>query len=270
MKFLIGFVIVCVLTFVVGTCSIQTIEPGNVGVKLRLSKVQNEVVGEGLQFKNPITEEYREVNIRQFTAKGHAECPSSDSQLVNINFTVMARIDPSHAPEVANKYANNGVEDLYKSLVEPVALDGIKPIVVKYRAEEALSKRDEIRGDLLTRLKKEVNHLFIIEDLRISDISLSAQLREAIEAKQVKEQEAISVKYDLEKARLQAEVTLANAKAEAEAINLKGKSLRENPNVIQLEILKKWNGVSPQTIVLGQDGDSATGFVLPLKPIEKQ
>lgn len=50
----------------------------------------------------------------------------------------------------------------------------------------------------------------------------------------------------IEAARGEAESKLAVAKAEAEAIEIKGRALRDNPDVIKLNTIDKWSGQLPQ------------------------
>jgi prohibitin 2 len=51
------------------------------------------------------------------------------------------------------------------------------------------------------------------------------------------------------------------AKGEAESIILRGKALRENPSVLELQIIEHWDGVTPLVV-----GPGATGanMMLPL------
>ncbi|EFN3729250.1 SPFH/Band 7/PHB domain protein, partial [Escherichia coli] len=43
----------------------------------------------------------------------------------------------------------------------------------------------------------------------------------------------------------------ARAQAEADAIRLRGEALRQNPNVMELEAINKWNGQLPQYMTQG-------------------
>lgn len=67
--------------------------------------------------------------------------------------------------------------------------------------------------------------------------------------------------YELQKAQKEAEITVVNAKAEAEAVEIKGKAIEMSPEVIQLEIAKKWDGHTPQTVVTSGGG---ANILLPL------
>jgi regulator of protease activity HflC (stomatin/prohibitin superfamily) len=41
------------------------------------------------------------------------------------------------------------------------------------------------------------------------------------------------------------------AKADAESIRIRGEALRQNPEVMQLEAINKWNGTLPQYMTAG-------------------
>jgi regulator of protease activity HflC (stomatin/prohibitin superfamily) len=80
---------------------------------------------------------------------------------------------------------------------------------------------------------------------------------------QFAQQEALRAKYELERAKTEAEKAIETARGEAEAIRVRGDALKDNPGVAQLEAIKKWNGVSPQTVVIG-DGQNVP-VVFPVK-----
>ncbi|EPP0332843.1 SPFH domain-containing protein, partial [Shigella flexneri] len=49
----------------------------------------------------------------------------------------------------------------------------------------------------------------------------------------------------------QADAIRTKAQAEADAIRLRGEALRQNPNVMELEAINKWNGTLPQYMTSG-------------------
>ncbi len=105
-------------------------------------------------------------------------------------------------------------------------------------------------------------YLVYIEDFPINNMDLSDELEQAIELKQIKEQEALAKSYELTKAKKDAEITVVAAKAEAEAVRIKGQALKSSPEVIELEISKKWDGKTPSTVVVGKGGGNV---LLPLR-----
>ena len=104
--------------------------------------------------------------------------------------------------------------------------------------------------------------MLVIEDLVIQDVSLSKELESAIEAKMVQEQEAAKAKFIQQKAEIEANTAIIKAKGEAEAIRVRGRALQESPGLVQLQIVEKWNGVSP--LVIGAGGSGAN-ILLPIK-----
>ena len=49
----------------------------------------------------------------------------------------------------------------------------------------------------------------------------------------------------------EADAKLTLAKAEADSITIRGKALRENPEIMNLEAINKWNGTLPQYMTSG-------------------
>ncbi|HBY5017469.1 TPA: SPFH/Band 7/PHB domain protein, partial [Klebsiella pneumoniae] len=54
-----------------------------------------------------------------------------------------------------------------------------------------------------------------------------------------------------EQAEGEADAIRKRAQAEADAIKLRGEALRQNPNVMELEAINKWNGQLPQYMTQG-------------------
>lgn len=124
-----------------------------------------------------------------------------------------------------------------------------------------MKKRDLTKDEITRRVKLALGNLIYIEDIPITNFDLSDQLEHAIEQKVVREQEALAKQFELEREKKEADITLVKAEAEAKAVKVKGEALKESPEVIQLEIVKRWNGKSPQSVVVGSGG---ANVLLPL------
>ena len=79
----------------------------------------------------------------------------------------------------------------------------------------------------------------------------------------VQEQEAAKAKFTQAKAEIEAQTAVIRAKGEAEAIRVRGRAVQDNPGLVQLQIVEKWNGVSPLVIGGGGGGGSAN-ILLPI------
>jgi prohibitin 2 len=252
------WVIILVIAFIAITRSCTIVPPGHRGVSVTLGKVSSNIRGEGLNFKKPFIETVKKISIQQATVEGTAACFSSDLQTVNISYSVLYKLPPEKVVDLYQLYQG----DPYIALVEPRLQDVLKQITAKYKAEEVVKKREAIKAEVLGLLTKEVQGMVTVVDVPIKNIDLTDQLEKSIEDKQVQEQQALAKTYELQKAQKEAEITVVNAKAEAEAVKIKGEALKASPEVIQLEIAKKWNGVSPTSVVVTQGG---ANILLPLK-----
>lgn len=96
------------------------------------------------------------------------------------------------------------------------------------------------------------------------NLTFSSEFTNAIEKKQIAEQEAKQAEYNAQKATVDARASVEKAKGEAES-NLtltlaraqaeSQRLLRQNvtKDIIQLEYLKRWNGVLP-SVLTGNGG----------------
>lgn len=266
------FIGLVVLFFV--TQSYTIIEPGYRGVSIILGDAQDGFLPEGLNFKLPFIERVVHMPIKQQTRQGVASSYSSDLQTVDVQYKALYRFPESRVVDLITKIQGNPFEEL----VEPRIQDAIKQVTSQYRAEDLVKNREQVKKktleivrrsmkanwdqELSTMTDEELDALsrrdvqpwVYLVDLPIENIDLTKELEQAIELKQIKEQEALAKDYELKKAQKQAEIVVVEAKAEADAVRLKGEALKRAPEVIELEIVKKWDGKSPATVVTGKGG----------------
>jgi len=238
--------------------SFHVIPPGNRGISITLGKVNSEVRAEGITFKKPFIESIVDVSVRQRTTEGAASAFSSDLQTVEVAFKTLYRLPENRVVRLFQQYQG----DPYQSLVEPRIQEELKQTTALYRAEELVKNREKIKLEVLSKVQNAVGDLVLINDFAITDFSFTDELEKAIEQKTIREQEAFAKSFELDKARKDAEITIVNAEAEARSVKIKGEAIRLAPDVISLEIVKKWNGVAPQSVVTGHGGAS---ILLPLK-----
>ena len=101
-----------------------------------------------------------------------------------------------------------------------------------------------------------------ITSLVIANIDYSDVFEKSIEEKVVAQQNAIRAQNETKRieeesrqevirAEAKAKAKLALAEADAKAVEIRGKALKENPNVVSLEAINKWDGKLPATMFLG-------------------
>ena len=254
---LVGGAVLIFLLILAGSSATYVVEPGFRGVQVTLGKVSPIAKAEGFGFKAPFITEIMPISIRQQTAKFDADCYSSDLQQVKIAVRVLYRVPEAKVVTLFRDYQG----DPFESLIDPRVAEAVKELTARRTAEVIVQKREEIKAGSLTAARAKIDGLLVIEDIVLEDISLTGQLEKAIEAKMVQEQEAARSRFAQQQAQVEASTVVIKARGEAESINLRGKALRENPSVIDLQIVEQWDGITPLVVGSGAEG---ANMLLPL------
>ncbi len=259
-KSILGLIFGAVVIFVVvvaGSSATYVVEPGHRGVEVTLGKVSPGFKPEGFGFKLPFVTRIVPQVIRQQTAKMTADCYSSDLQQVKIAVRVLYRVPESSVVAVFRDYAG----DPFDALVRPRVAESLNELTALRSAEMIVQKREEVKSQALDSARRKVGDALVIEDLVLEDINLTDALENAIEAKMVQEQEAARSRFAQQQAQVEASTVVIKAKGEAESIALRGAALRDNPSVLELQIIERWDGITPLVV-----GPGATGanMMLPL------
>lgn len=184
------------------------------------------------------------------------DAPTSDGQQVKVDATVIFKIDPNKAPEV---YKTIGV-DYVDKLIRPYSRSQIRMVISRYTAPAIYS---ENRQEAETIMTKELADLLkpkniIIDKILLRTVVFSPEYSKAIEDKVIAEQKVKQAEYEVKVASQQAQAKIAEAKGLAEAQQLQKASLTQE--FLQLEAIKKWNGILPQV-----SGGTAPFINIPLK-----
>ena len=231
-----------------------TINAGHVGVVTQFGRVTGRVLEPGLHWLAPWQDcVHFDCRVQKF--EGDTECFSKDLQLVGVKLSLLTTLQPQKAKDI---YQTIGVN--YMVQVVPRVWEILKQQIAAYNAEEVIEKREAIRLSILKACKERLSEVVDVNDVVLVNITFSDVYEKAIEQKQVAQQEALRAKYELERAKTEAQKAIETARGEAEAIRVRGEALKDNPGVAQLEAIKKWNGVSPQTVVLGAGADAPVVF----------
>jgi prohibitin 2 len=253
----IGGAVIILILVVAASSASYVVEPGHRGVEVMLGRVSPVFKPEGFGFKLPFVTRIEPQLIRQQTAKMEADCYSSDLQQVKIAVRVLYRVPEASVVTVFRDYDG----DAFESLVRPRVAEALNEITALRSAELIVQKREEVKSLALESARRKVGDVLMIEDLVLENINLTNALENAIEAKMVQEQEAARSRFAQQQAQVEASTVVIKAKGEAESIVLRGKALRENPSVLELQIIERWDGITPLVV-----GPGATGanMMLPL------
>ena len=244
-KIILGVVIgiAAIALIVIANC-MTTVPTGYVGIKTRFGKVQDDVITEGMNIKVPFIEKIVKIDCKTQKVEVENATATRDLQEVTFKIAVNFNIVKNTANELYRSTGKN-YEDI---ILNPSILESIKAVTAQYTAEELITKRSEVSNKMQETLKEKVEGKgFNIVDFNIIDLDFSAEYNQAIEKKQVAEQQAKQAQYELEKAKVENEKKIANAEAEARVMELQNaqiteKTLRLKELENQQAMINKWNG----------------------------
>lgn len=247
MKTTIQTLIVIFIAATLNACHI--VPPGHRGVKVSLGEINTRPFEPGTIGLIPILTTVTDVSIQQQTQKAVAECFSSDLQQVTVHLKVLFRQPENSVITIYRDYAGNP----FDSLIVPRIQEAIKEVTALKTAANIVKTREQVKQDTLISARKKIGEILFIEDIVIEDIGLSDDLEKAIEAKMVQQQNAEKALFSKEQAQIDAETAIIKAKGEAESISVQSAALEKAPKFIELRMVEKWNGVSPQVVGAGSN-----------------
>jgi prohibitin 2 len=258
---LVGVAILIFVVVIMASSGTYVVHPGYRGVEVTMGKVSPAFKPEGFGLKAPLVTAIHPISVRQQTAEDKAECYSSDLQQIQIDLRVLFRIPESSVVKMFQEYYG----EPFESLIAPRVQEALKEVVALQSAEQVVKSRELIKTKALDLARKKVGTFLVVEDIVIQNITLTRELEHAIEAKMVQEQEAAKSKYFQQRAQIDAETSVIQARGEAESIRIRGQALKDNPAVVDLRIVDKWDGLTP--LVIGGGGDT---LLLQLQDLERR
>lgn len=255
-----------ILLIVVGvlTKSIVQINAGQIGVKTLFGKVQNDVLGSGLHFINPLMEVLSlDIKTQNYTMSGVQDegnksgddairVLTADGLEVTIDLTVLYKLLPSEAPKLVRETG----EDYKDKIVRPLTRTKIRDNSVYYDAVALYSsKRDEFQQRIFKSIEDDFKKRgLILEQLLVRNITLPQSVKATIEQKINAEQDAQKMEFVLLKEKQEAERKRVEAQGIADYqriinIGLTNQQLQYEQIKAYLELAKSPNS---KVIIMGK------------------
>lgn len=261
----------------IGSC-IKTVPTGHTGIVTTFGRVEDTTLEAGLQFMAPWK---KVVNMDNRTQKEviNLGCFSSDIQEVQVTYTINYQINKSNAQNI---YKTIGT-DYFKTIVQPKALEAVKGVFAKYNAENLISSRANLSKEIESILVSEMaNYNIQITATSIENIDFTDAFTNAVEEKQVAEQNKLKAQTEQEQKNIEAEaeakrkVIAAQAEADAKIISANndaevvkiqadsaeyqgqkdaaimsnlGKMVQTYPELIKYYQATGWDGKLPETML---------------------
>lgn len=261
-----GGAIACVIVALIiaavlfGLSCMANVPTGHTGVLTTFGKVEDRTLEAGLNFKAP-WQNVVKMDNRVQKQTTDLICFSSDIQEVSMQYTVNYQISSANAMTI---YKTIGT-GYYNNIIVPNITESVKTEVAKYSAEALVSDRSSlskaIQESLTTRLAA---YNIIVVSASIEDMDFTDAFTDAVEAKQVAEQNKLKAQTEAEQkvieAQAAADVKKTQAEAEAYEIEVKTKAEAEankllaesiTQALIDYKYYETWNGELPD--VMGSD-----------------
>lgn len=183
---------------------------------------------------------------------------SIEGMQVNADVGITLHIQPEKTPVLFQKY-RQGIDEIIFVYIHNMVRDGMNEEASKFPIEDIYGAR---KADLLNKVQDRVAMEVLPIGLVVEKLyfvgrpRLPAAVDAAINAKIAATQMAEQRKNEIAQAQAEAQKEIAaaqgvaqsrliNAEAEAKALKLRGDALRENPGLVQLNAIEKWDGKLP-------------------------
>lgn len=224
------------------------INAGQRGVLMRFGKVQEQILEEGIHLVIPLVDTVQKLSIRIQKQEIAAESSTKDLQEVFTDLVLNWHIIPERTNLIFQTIGEQ--TEIIDRIINPAIEEIVKAVMAKYTAEEIIIKREQVKTEVDNFLTKRLLNYYInIDDISLVHVHFSPRFTEAVEAKQIAEQEAKKAGFRVLQAMKDAEVKINLAKGEAEANRILQESL--TPEILKRQAVNKWNGNLP--LIMGNE-----------------
>jgi len=310
---IIGIILVAIITIIL-SAGIKIVDAGHRGILLHFQQIDgvqcDEKTGdciaikpplkEGMHFVVPFQDDIVQMEVRTQKFEKTTGAGSKDLQGVSTTVAINYRVSPESANLL---FATVGL-DYTVRIITPAVDEVVKQITARYNAEELITKREIVKGEIVQALGQRLARFNLLQqEVSITDFQFSTQFSNAVDAKVTAEQNAktaqnvVAIKeaeaqqaqavahgtqlaaietaegvkqaHILEAEGLAQAITI-QAQANQEAIRLLTEMLRNNPEYIEYLRLLQWNGVLPDTLVITDSEGNNLLLQIPTKTIQQQ
>ncbi len=272
---IIALCVISVILLITLISCISAVPTGYTGILTTFGRVEDRTMGAGVHFIAP-WQKIVKLDNRTQKVEIAAQAFSSDIQQVDLKMSVNYCIDQATAQ---NLYKTVG-KQYYDTVLYPRILENTKSVFAKYSAEELVSHRQDLSGEIQELLTADATRYGIqIVNFSVEDIDFTDAFTNAVEAKQVAaqnkltaetqqaqktmEQEQVAKRRIIdanaaaEEAKIQAEADLEVTKIQADAAEYAGlKEAAKNTAIsewltdtlIQYYYIQAWDGKLPTTM----------------------
>ena len=262
---------------------LAVVPTGHTGILTTFGKVENVTLEAGLHFKSPV-QEVVVMDNRTQKRMLDLKCFSSDIQEVSIKYSINYQIQKSNAQTIYKTIGQN----YYEVVMDPRIQEAVRSVIANYTAESLIEQREVLSQQITAILVKELGTYNIeVVNTAIEDMDFSDAFTQAVEDKQVAQQQLLKAKTEQEQltmeqeaqaqrqeiaATAEANIAVIQANADKEVLKIQAdaaeyagqkdaavnEALAKSLTDVLLEYyeIKQWDGKLPEYLVQGVDGVS--------------
>ena len=250
--------------------AVTYVNPGHVGIVIHRTGggVDPTPLGPGLHMRNPLTtgiEEYptfmQTLVLTRASTEGsqnndEINVNSVEGQPLSLDVSMSFELDPTKVPALYSTFRTD-IATIQHTYVKQAIRQALQEVVGNEEIAAIIGpKKAEVTGRVTKSLEQRLDPYGIqVKQFTINELRAPPAVIEAINQKNVMQQQALTSQNELQKNQFQAQgdsikaagrakAILAEAEAQAKANRLLSESI--TPTLVQYEMSKRWNGQMPQ------------------------
>jgi regulator of protease activity HflC (stomatin/prohibitin superfamily) len=266
---MVGVVVGLIALLVLLPTAMTYINPGHVGIVIHRvgGGVDPTPLSPGLHARNPLTtgiEEYptyMQTVVLARAAEGmerndEINVNSVEGQPLSLDISMSFELDPTKVPALYSTFRTD-IATIQHTYVKQAIRQSLQEVVGNEEIAAIIGpKKAETTGRVTKLLEQRLSiYGIIVKQFTINELRAPPSVIEAINQKNVMQQQGLTAQNELQKNQFQAQgdsikaagrakAILAEAEAQAKANRLLSESI--TPTLVQYEMSKRWNGQMPQ------------------------